>query len=152
MIQSLCNKFVMGYFVLSWVLCGIRLDRASSANSSSTELTFSFSCFGAVSVTFSCYCSGCLLSVSRISSEHNLAGTAVIPYLSSRLTEPDMRWCWVQTKKRFHFREYSLGLDLLHPVLGLHLVAHLQQLLVHHLGPLALCQGHSVHPLHAQQV
>ena len=44
-----------------------------------------------VSATFSCYCSGCLLSVSRISSEHNLAGTAVIPDLSSRLTEPDVR-------------------------------------------------------------
>ena len=85
------NVISMGYFVLSWDLCGIRLDRASSANSSSTELTFSFSCFGAVSATFSCYCSGCLLSVSRISSEHNLAGTAVIPYLSSSLTEPDMR-------------------------------------------------------------
>ena len=72
-------KFLMGYFVLSWDLCGIRLDRASSANSSSTELTFSFSCFGAVSATLSCYYSGCLVSVSRISSDHNLAGTAIIP-------------------------------------------------------------------------
>ena len=48
----------MGYFVLSWDLCGIRLDRVSSDVSSSSELILSFSCSGAVSATLSCYCSG----------------------------------------------------------------------------------------------
>ena len=49
------------------------------------------------------------------------------------------------------FRGYCLGFDLLLLlVLGLDFPA--LQLVVHHLGSPALCQGHQVHPLHAQQV
>ena len=49
-------------------------------------------------------------------------------------------------------RQLSFGLELLHLLPGLDLSAHVQQHVVHQLGPQHYCQGHTVHPLHAQQV